>query len=67
MLGVVNAGNALPMLGLSLFGGAFADRFNRKRLIQFGQVVFAILALIVGISIVTGAVTWHYLLITSMI
>ena len=26
LLGVVNAGAALPMLGLALFGGAVADR-----------------------------------------
>ncbi|HAL48254.1 MAG TPA: MFS transporter, partial [Dehalococcoidia bacterium] len=34
LLGLVAAGNALPMLGFSLFGGAFADRFDRRRIIQ---------------------------------
>ncbi len=67
LLGVVNAGNALPMLVLSLFGGALADRFDRKRIIQVGQILFAILALIVGIAIITDYITWQYLLIAAVI
>ena len=32
-----NAANALPLLALSLFGGAIADRMERKRIVQLGQ------------------------------
>ncbi|MCH9010917.1 MAG: MFS transporter, partial [Chloroflexi bacterium] len=67
LLGVVSAGNALPMLALSLFGGAFADRFDMKRIIQAGQLVFALLSLVVGIAIVTGYITWQYLLVAAVI
>ena len=53
LLGIVNAAHAFPMLGLALFGGAIADRFERKRLIQLGQIVPAILALGIGTIIFT--------------
>ena len=67
LLGVVNAGSAVPILALSLYGGAIADRVDRKRLIQMGQLGSMILALVIGVSIATGAVTWVHLLIASMI
>jgi len=60
ILGIVAAGSAVPMLGFSLFGGAFADRFDRRRIIQAGQASFALLALAVAIVIVTDRVTWVY-------
>jgi MFS family permease len=67
LLGLVAVGNALPMLGFSLFGGAFADRFDRRRIIQAGQATFALLALAVGILIVTDRVTWVHLLIAGAV
>ena len=67
LLGLVAAGNALPMLGFSLFGGAFADRFDRRRIIQAGQASFALLALAVAIFIVTDRVTWVHLLIAAVV
>ena len=33
LLGLVNSGFALPMLFLALFGGAVADRLDRKKVI----------------------------------
>ena len=53
-LGLVNAGFAIPMLILSLFGGAVADRFDRKRVVQVFQGVGSATALIVAFSIVSG-------------
>jgi MFS family permease len=67
ILGIVNAGTAIPMLTLSLFGGAFADRIERKRIIQSGQVVVAALALVVGFLILNDRITWYYLMFTSII
>lgn len=67
LLGVVNAGMAIPMLTLSLFGGAFADRIERKRIIQMGQAGSTIIALLVGLLIITQVVTWQYLLLFSML
>lgn len=67
ILGLVNAGFAIPMLSLALFGGAVADRMERKRVIQIGQCMAVVLALFVGISIVTNTVTWVHLLFVSMV
>lgn len=67
LLGLVNAGTAIPMLGLSLFGGAFADRFERRRIIQVGQAVVAVLAVIIGFAVLTGYITWYYLMFASVL
>ena len=66
LLGLVSAGFALPMLALALFGGAIADRMDRKRVIQVGQGSAGIIALFVAVSITTGVVTWVHLLVASM-
>ena len=66
LLGLVNAGFAIPMLSLALFGGAIADRMERKLIIQIGQLVAVVLSLIIGISIATDTVTWMHLLGVSM-
>ena len=62
LVGLVSAAGAMPILGLALFGGAVADRLERKRLIQVGQVVATAIALFVGLSITTGTLTWYHLL-----
>ena len=66
LLGVVNAGFAIPLLVLSLFGGAIADRLERKKIIQIGQLVAVILSTFIGVSIATNAITWMHLLGVSM-
>ncbi|MCH8185014.1 MAG: MFS transporter [Chloroflexi bacterium] len=66
LLGLVNAGFALPMLGLALFGGAIADRMERKRVIQLGQVGAGFIALFVAVAISMGVVSWYHLLLASM-
>ena len=59
-VGYVGAGFAPPILLFSLWGGAIADRVDRKRLIQIGQIGMTIIAVLVGLSIVTDTVTiWH--------
>ena len=67
ILGFVYGGMALPMLVLAPFGGALADRWERKRILQVGQTISATLAVAIGVSIVTGLVTWVYLLVGGMI
>ena len=67
LLGVVSAPAAVPALVFGLFGGVLADRVEKKRIIQAGQAVSVLLALFVAISITTGVVTWHYLLVSSII
>ena len=62
LLAVVYSGYGLPLLCLSLFGGAISDRLERKRIIQLGQISFALTTLFVAVSITTGTVTWVHLL-----
>ena len=66
LLGVVNAGSAVPMLALPLFGGAIADRFPRKRVVQTGQIATLLIAVFVGISITAGVIAWYHLLIAAV-
>ena len=66
LLGVVNAASAVPMLALPLLGGVIADKFQRKRIIQLGQAASLLLAVVVGISISTGHITWYHLMIAAM-
>ena len=66
ILGLVSVGMALPLLAMAPIGGALADRVDRKRLIQIGQGVSAVLALFVALSIVTDTLTWHHLLVVAV-
>ncbi len=67
LLGVVSVGSAVPMLGFSLFGGALADRVDRRFLIRTGQAVAALLAVAVAVTIFTGTIEWYHLFVTSMV
>ena len=65
LLGLVVASSALPAVTLSLFGGVVADRLEKKRVIQVGQVVSLAVAIFVAVSITTGTITWMHLLAAS--
>ncbi len=56
LVALVSSGFAPPILLFSLFGGTLADRWNRRRMIQYSQLVVSLVAGIVGISIVTEMV-----------
>ena len=66
LLGLVSAGSALPILLLSLIGGAIADRVERKRVIQITQALNAAMALLVGLAIYAGKIEWYHLLAASV-
>ena len=63
LLGFVHGAQAVPMLALSPFGGVIADRFDRKRAMQVGQVAAAAIALLVALAILTGRIHWSHLLV----
>jgi MFS family permease len=67
LLGLVNAGFAMPMLILVLFGGVVADRVEKKVVIQIGQFIAFMLAVFIAVSIATDTVTWMHLLVVSML
>ena len=67
VLGVISLGYGLPLLGLALFGGAVADRVERKRLIQLFQAAEAVIALALAVSVMTDTITWYHILVASVI
>lgn len=67
ILGMVSAGFAVPMLALALFGGAFADRFERRRIIQFCQALGGCAAVAIAIAISTKTITWGHLMVSSVL
>ena len=66
-LSLVNAGFAVPMLLLSLFGGVAADRLERRRLMQLSQALGGVTALAIAASILAGRATWVHLLAASVV
>lgn len=66
LLGLVSVGSALPILLLSLIGGAIADRVERKRVIQITQVLNGTMALLVGLAIYAGKIEWYHLMVASV-
>lgn len=59
-LGVVSAASWLPILLLSLVGGAVADRFRKRYLLIATQALSILPALVIGILTAKGVVTvWH--------
>jgi MFS transporter, DHA1 family, staphyloferrin A biosynthesis exporter len=55
-LAVLNACRALPILAFTLFGGALADRVERRRLMQSTQTFAMLLAFALAILVQTGLV-----------
>ena len=58
-------GFAVPMLTLSLLGGALSDRMPRKRIIQIGQLLMAVSVAAVAAAIFFGVIGWGHLLAAS--
>ena len=67
ILGIINLGIAVPLLTVPLFGGALADKIDRKLLIQGAQLTAALLALVLGVMIDTEMISWQHLMISSMV
>jgi MFS family permease len=66
-LGLTGLARAVPHIILSLVGGVFADRVNRVRLIQTGQVANGILIFVLaGLTIAGSVEVWHLYVITLL-
>src|SRR4051812_16870656 len=66
-LGITTGLQFLPILLLSPYAGAVADRFPKRRLLQVLQVAMATPALILGLLAITGvAQQWHVYAIALM-
>jgi MFS family permease len=59
-LGLVMAFQFTPVLLLTLYAGKLADRYDKQKLLVGSNVVFAVLALALGVLVASGAVElWH--------
>jgi MFS family permease len=56
-LGVVTALQFLPILLLSVWGGALADRYRKRIMLMITQSMMGVLAAMLGVLTVTGVVT----------
>jgi MFS family permease len=60
LLGLGGLVRAVPILALALFGGALADRIDRRRLLLLTQCAQVVTSLILGVLVATGAIQfWH--------
>jgi MFS family permease len=73
LLGIMSLAHALPMIIISIFGGAIADRLQKKQLMIFGLVGSALLALAIGLALKTEALSaaregsWWILVLSSFL
>jgi len=73
ILGTMALVTALPQLIMTLFGGAFADRFQKKRMLQLGQAAAMMISVIIVVALATGYMSkehtgsWWVLMVTSAI
>jgi len=66
MMGMISIGFAPPMLIFGMFGGVVADRIDRKRMIQIGQLGMVANAAVIAAAIYTDTITIWYLLAASV-
>ena len=59
-LGITTALQFLPVLLFGLYGGVLADRYDKRTLLIAAQAAMGVLALVLGVLVLTGAVVlWH--------
>ena len=66
-LGIVTAGAGVPLILFSLFGGAIADRVNKRNLLLVTQGSLCVVAVIVTTLILTGTVAIWHLVVASLV
>jgi MFS family permease len=73
LLGTMSLANAIPMILLSLFGGAIADRVQKKRVLVMGLIASAAISLFVALALTTGHLSkavpgsWWILMLSSFL
>src|SRR3954470_6530189 len=65
-LGLVNFAAAIPTLALALFGGAMADRFDKRQILLVTQAVMLVLALTLGSLVALGLAQFWMVLVVAL-
>lgn len=67
-LGMVNFLGAVPLIPLTLFAGAIADRLSRRWIVFWMQAVMMVLAFVLGVLCLTGMVQmWHVMALACLL
>ncbi len=67
-LGIVAALQSLPILFIGTFGGVFADRLSKRRLLVMTQTAQMLLAFLLGVLVATHVVQiWHVYVLASLL
>jgi MFS family permease len=67
-LGLVGALQALPILLFSLFGGVFADRWPRRRVLLITQAASMLQAFVIWVLLVVGLLQlWHLYILAPLL
>jgi MFS family permease len=66
-LGLVTAAQFLPVLGLTLYAGSLADRFDKRKLLVISNGAWAVLAIIQAILVATGVIQMWMLLVFALL
>jgi MFS family permease len=68
MLGLVNLCAGLPMLALTMVGGAAADKFDKRKILLITQYVQIALAISIGLLIWSGKIQiWHIFVFAAIL
>lgn len=73
ILGLASLANAIPTIIFSLFGGALADRVQKKDILLFSMIGSALVSLVVAFALTTGYLStdnlhsWWILVVTAAI
>jgi len=68
MLGMVNFAAGLPMIALSMIGGSFADRYDKRNILLLTQIVQILLAALVGWLVATSRIqVWQILAVAVLL
>jgi len=66
-LGIVSAFQFLPILILGPWGGVIADRFPKRKVLYITQSIFGLLALALGVLVLTHNVQIYFIYILALI
>jgi MFS family permease len=67
LIGFVSFAGSLPQLAFSLFGGVFADLFDRRKLLVATQIAEMFFALLLGLLVSLEVITiWHVIVISFL-
>lgn len=68
MVGWVNLAGGLPVLALSMIGGLYADRYDKRAILQICQVVQIFFSLLLGYLVAQGDIQiWHIILASFLL